>query len=501
MFILSKVSFLFILYSLLLIPYFMQKRTKIVCTIGPACETEATLIKMIKAGMNVARLNFSHGIWDWHAVALKNIRKASKKTGEPITILQDLQGPKIRVGLLPKEGVQLIEGKVFSFDTGKVDCDQGIAPIDYQDLHLHVKKGERLMLDDGRMETKIIRISGTRIDTEVIVGGVLTSQKGINLPDSKLEIRALTNKDKEDVLFGVKNDVDMMALSFVSNAEDVFDLRFLIEEYEKEYKIKREQRLKIIVKIERHQAVKNIKEIIEASDGVMVARGDLGVEIPAQNVPLIQKQLIDDCLLSAKPVIVATQMLDSMQNNPRPTRAEVSDVANAVVDHTDAVMLSNETAAGKYPVETVAMMTSIIQETERSVYDDLEISQYVKKKKKIDEVVSEMSRLLAEKVDAKLILAASITGETARLISRHRPELPILVATNNERTMRQLSLSWGVKSFLMVPCRTIEELVTRSLVYVKKNKLAKKGDKIIVVSGEPVGQAGNVNLLEVREVK
>ncbi len=479
----------------------MQKRTKIVCTIGPACENENTLAKMILAGMNVARLNFSHGIWDWHALALKNIRKACKKTGETVAIMQDLQGPKIRVGLLPQKGINLKNGQVLTFDTALVDYTEEVIPIDYRDLHLQIKKGERLMLDDGRMETKIIRVSGTRIDTEVVVGGLLTSHKGINLPDSKLEIRALTDKDRQDVLFGVKNQVDFMALSFVSSAQDVFDLRFLIEEYEKRLRLEREQPIKIIVKIERHQAVKNIREIIDAADGVMVARGDLGVEIPPQNVPLIQKQLIDECLLAAKPVIVATQMLDSMQNNPRPTRAEVSDVANAVVDHTDAVMLSNETAAGKYPVETVAMMTSIIEETEKSIYDDLEISTYVKKRKKIDEVVSEMSRMLAERVGAQLILAASITGETARLISRHRPELPILVATNNERTMRQLNLSWGVKSFLMVPCRTIEELVTRSLVYVKKNKIAKKGEKLIVVSGEPVGQAGNVNLLEVREVK
>jgi len=478
-----------------------KKRTKIVCTIGPTCETEAILTKMVKAGMNVARLNFSHGTWDWHLKALKIIRNVAKKTGEPVAILQDLQGPKIRVGVLPEKGIILKEGKKISFSTGINEYKNEMIPVDYKDLHLHVKKGERLMLDDGRLETKIVLISGTVINTEVVVGGVLSSHKGINLPDSKLAIRALTEKDKEDVLFGVKNKVDMFALSFVSSAQDVFDLRFLIEKYEKEHKIKKEQPIKIIVKIERHQAVKNFKEIVEAADGVMVARGDLGVEIPAQNVPLVQKQLIDECLLSAKPVIVATQMLDSMQNNPRPTRAEVSDVANAVIDHTDAVMLSNETAVGKYPVETVAMMSSIIEETEKSVYDNLGVEQKNKKKKKIDEVVSEMSRMLAEEVGAKLILAASITGETARLISRHRPELPIVVATNNERTMRQLNLSWGVKSFILVPCHTIEELVARSMVYIKKQKLAKKGEEIIVVSGEPVGESGHVNLLEVREVK
>jgi len=231
----------------------------------------------------------------------------------------------------------------------------------------------------------------------------------------------------------------------------------------------------------------------------MVARGDLGTEIPAQNVPLVQKQLVDEALLSAKPVIVATQMLDSMQNHPRPTRAEVSDVANAVIDHTDAVMLSNETSTGSYPVETVQMMSNIIKEAETSIYDDLELSKYMDKNKKVDEVVSELSRFLAEAVNAKLILAASISGETAHLISRYRPELPIVVATSTERVRNQLCLSWGVMPFVLVPCRTIEELIERSLVQLRAKKMVKKGDKIIVAAGEPVGQAGNVNLLEVRE--
>jgi len=478
----------------------MHKRTKIVCTLGPASSSVATLEKMVLAGMNCARLNFAHGTHESHLQIIKNLKIVSKKTGKTITIIQDLEGPKIRVGELPKEGVILKDGSEIKFDTSLTKMNGKIVPIRFTDLHEHLKKGERMFFDDGRMGAVIKKVVGTQITVEVINGGVLQSNKGINLPDSKLAISALSEKDKTDLIFGVKNKVDIVDLSFVNSAQDILDLRFLIEEYEKKFKIKSIQPIRIIAKIERQQAVKNIKEILEVVDGIMIARGDLGVEIPPQKVPLIQKQLIDECLLMAKPVIVATQMLDSMQNNPRPTRAEVSDVANAVVEHTDAVMLSNETSVGRFPVETVQMMASIIMETENSVYDDLENSKYVKKQKKIDEVVSEMSKLLAQKVEAKIILAASITGETARLISRHRPELPIVVATSTERVRNQLNLSWGVESFVLNPCHTIEELVQRSMSFIKKLKLVKKGDKVIVVSGEPVGQAGHVNLLEVREV-
>lgn len=478
----------------------MQKRTKIVCTIGPASEKIETLTKMVKVGMNVARLNFSHGTYDNHKVLIDNIRKVADKTGEPVAIMQDLQGPKIRVGLLPEKGINLKSGEMLKMDTSIMDYDNGVVPIDYSDLHKYVKKGEILLLDDGRIETKIVRVSGAQIDVEVIVGGVLSSHKGINVPESKLKIQALTEKDKADARFGVEHGVDLMALSFVTSAEDILDLRYLIKQYEEELKIKNQQPIRIIAKIERAEAVKNIKEILEVADGIMVARGDLGIEIPAEEVPLVQKTLIDLALSKAKPVIVATQMLDSMQNNPRPTRAEVSDVANAVIDHTDAVMLSNETASGNYPVETVETMNKIIKEAEASVYDDLVMREHFVNRKKIDDVVSQLSRELAEDVDAKLILSASISGETGRLISRNRPELPIVVGTDSERIRHQLNLSWGVMPFKLLPCKSIEELVERSMAHLKKAKIIKSGEKIVVVAGEPVGHAGYVNLLEVREV-
>jgi pyruvate kinase len=479
----------------------MHKRTKIVCTLGPASEKKSVIKKMVQAGMNVARLNFSHGSYENHAMLIGEIRDVEKETGEPVAIMQDLQGPKIRVGELPEKGIELKEGGTVIFDTSATVYKEEVIPVDYQELHEFIKPKERILLNDGRSEVRVTSVNGTQIHGEVIVGGLLTSHTGINVPDSVLTVPALTEKDKKDVRFGVEHGVDLIALSFVMSPKDILDLRYLIKEYEKELGIKPEQPIRIVAKIERNEAVERIQEILDVVDGIMVARGDLGIEVPAEDVPLIQKRLIDAALDAARPVIVATQMLDSMQGNPRPTRAEVSDVANAVIDHTDAVMLSNESAVGKYPVETVKTMANIIVETEKSAYDDLALRAFSGKKTSVDEVISQISRLLGEEVGAKLILVASLSGETARLISRHRPELPIVVATGSDRVMHQLNLSWGVKPFILQPCRTIEELVDRSVSNLKKQKMVKTGDKIIVVAGEPVGQAGHVNLLEVREIQ
>lgn len=477
----------------------MKKSTKIVCTLGPASESVETITEMVNSGMNAARLNFSHGTHRNHALLIKNIRKVEKETGEPIAIIQDLRGPKIRIGIMPKEGVQLERGKAVIFDTALGQYKGGVIPIDYE-LHKYVKKGERILLDDGQLEVKIINVENTRIDGEVVLGGVLTSNKGINTPDSKLQLSAIVEKDKKDLRFGIKNDVDFIALSFVSSAKDILDLRYLIKEYEKEMKLKPKFPIRIIAKIERSEAVQNIEEILDASDGIMVARGDLGIEIPAQEVPLVQKKFINLAMSKEKPIIVATQMLESMKYNPRPTRAEVSDIANAVTDHTDAVMLSGETATGKYPVKSVQIMTDIILETEKSVYDNLPIKEFSDKKNKVDDIISGLSRLLAERVLAKVILAASVSGDTGRQLSQYRPELPIMIGTNTERVKRQLNLSWGVVPFILEPCNSIEELIERSLIYLKKKNIVKEGDKIIVVAGEPIGQAAHINLLEVREV-
>lgn len=481
----------------------MKKRTKIVCTLGPASDTPHTIKDMIRAGMNVARLNFSHGTYEHHAMLIDHVRHVSAELDEPTAILQDLQGPKIRVGKLPDEGVNLKKDQAVVFDTAHDTYDGEVIPVGYPHLHTHLSVGDRLLLDDGKIETHVTAVTGTRIETVVVVGGIVTSHKGINIPDSHLNVSALTEKDKADAKFGVEHDVDMIALSFVTSAKDILDLRYLIKSYEEELGKKSEHPILIIAKIERPAAVENIEEILDAVDGIMVARGDLGIEIPAAEVPLVQKRLIDMALAKAKPVIVATQMLDSMQKNIRPTRAEVSDVANAVIDHTDAVMLSNETATGDYPVVVVKTMTDIIQKIEASEYDNLVLPPLTKHhKESIDDVMSKAARLLAEEMHAEGILAASLTGDSARLISRNRPQLPIFVAASDARVQAQMNLSWGVVPFMILPvCKSIEELVERSTVELKKRGHVQEGEQIVVLAGEPVGHSGHVNVVEVREVQ
>lgn len=478
----------------------MKKRTKIICTIGPASNSVSILEKMVKSGMNVARLNFSHGTYKNHALLIKNIRKVAKKTNESIAIIQDLQGPKIRVGLLPDEGVKLEAGKEAIFSSAVKSFKDGIIPIDYP-LHNYLRAGERMFLDDGRNEVKIMRIENDNIRVKVLADGILTSHKGINVPDSKLESCAILEKDKEDIRFGIKQKVDFIALSFVNDAEDVLQLKQLIKNYEKEFGLNPEQPIRVIAKIERAHAIKNIGKILDVSDAVMIARGDLGIEVPAQKVPVIQKQIIKLALEKEKPVIVATQMLDSMRYRSMPTRAEVSDVANAVIDHTDAVMLSDETAMGKFPVQSVKVMSDIIKEVEKSQLDILLMQDHtIDNKHQIDDIISGLSRRLAEKIGAKIILSASVSGDTGRLLSRYRPEVPIYIGTHIETVRNQLNLSWGVTPFLLKRCRLIEELIKKSVIVLKQDKVVKKNDKIIVVAGEPIGEQGHVNLLEVKEI-
>ncbi len=476
------------------------KQTKIVATIGPACESIEILERMVHAGMNVARLNFSHGTHENHAMLIKNIREVEKRTGEPVAILQDLQGPKLRLGELPPEGIEIEKGTEIVFAYNPETSVE--IPIGFKELCEFMKPGERILLDDGKCEARVFRIEKEKIITTVVVGGKLTSHKGINVPDTDLKtLKVLTEKDKEDLKFGVEHGVDLVALSFVMDAQDILDVKFFITEIEQSTKKVGNNPIRIIAKIEKHEAVQKIEKIIDVADGIMVARGDLGIEIPAEEVPLIQKRIIDLAREGAKPVIVATQMLDSMQHNPRPTRAEVSDVSNAVIDHTDAVMLSNETATGEYPVETIETMASIIRSAEESDYDDVSVAtSSSSKRKNIDTTISGLSKLVAEEVGATLILAASLSGDTGRLISKYRPELPIAVAASSDRVLRQLNLSWGVRPFILEECKTIEELIERSILILKDRKMVEKEDRIIIVAGEPVGQAGHVNLLEVREV-
>ncbi len=482
-------------------PHTPHKRTKIVCTIGPATDTTEKITNLLRSGMNVARLNFSHGTHEEHAKLVKRLRKASTDLDRPIAILQDLQGPKIRVGELPKEGVKLTPGKQIIFTTGKPDIAKMKLPVTYKRLHLDVKKGEKLLLDDGLLSATVDRVRGKEITCTVVDGGMLTSHKGMNFPHTKLSVAAITDKDRDDARFGVIQHVDWVALSFVRTAKEIRALRRLIQAAQDELDVmhKHAYPIRIIAKIEKPDAVKNIDEIIKAADGIMVARGDLGIEMPAEEVPLIQKMLIEKCLAAAKPVIVATQMLDSMIRNPRPTRAEVSDVANAVIDHTDAVMLSGETAAGKYPIETVRTMAKIVQETEASTYDDL-LPHTDGSERTTDEGITDVASILAQGVRAKLILVASLSGNAARLVSRHRPQLEIYAATNDKRVERQMALSWGVRPFLLPRAASLDALVKHSVRVLQTKRVLKKGDKIIVVAGDPVGVSGRVNLVEVREV-
>jgi len=475
-----------------------MKRTKIVCTIGPASDKKTTLKRLIKSGMNVVRLNFSHNVHAYHLKVIKSVRALAKEMKTPIAVLQDLQGPRIRLGNLPEQGIELRRGQKIALTTSKVL--RGNIPVTYKKMHVDVKAGQRILIADGLIELRAEAIRGREIYCTVVNGGKISSHKGINLPDSAVSVPAVSEKDREDLAFGVRSGVDYVALSFVRSAADVQNLRDLIKANEKKFKIKGAAPLKIIVKIERREAIEHIDEIIAAADGVMVARGDLGIELPAEDVPILQKNIVEKCLAAGKPVIVATQMLESMIVNPRPTRAEVSDVANAVIDHADAVMLSGETAGGKFPVEAVTYMAKTAAATEASVYDDLVFKDKIEKYAPSGEAFGSVARALAENVKANAILVFTLSGQTARIASRFRPELPIYAACVDERVARQLTLTWGARPFLLPKCKTTVELVKKGLGYLQKNKLVRRGDKVVVIVGTKVGKGGGANVVEVKTI-
>lgn len=471
------------------------KRTKIVCTIGPACGSEVMLEKLVRAGMNVARLNFSHGTHADHKKLILALRKVSKKTGQPITILQDLQGPKVRVGDLPKEGFVLKEGAIVVFTTGAAQGKK--IPVGYKKLHEDVKKGDRILLDDGLLEVEVVRVRGKDVSAKVILGGLLTSHKGMNITTASLSLSVLSPKDRKDLVFGVEMGVDVIALSFVRTVKDIQQLRRLIAKATAHKK--KQSPIMVIAKIEKHEALQNIDAIIQEVDGIMVARGDLAVETPAAEVPIWQKTIVSKCLAAAKPVIVATQMLDSMIRNPRPTRAEISDVANAIIDHTDAVMLSGETATGKYPLEAVSTMATVAIETESSFFDDLHIHVSVRDELNVEQAMSKTAGLLARTMSAKAIVGTSLSGDTARQMSRFRPEIPVFIGTSDLRVMRQMNLSWGVWPFLVPAEKTEIGLKKAVFSQLKRYKVLKKGDKVIYVSGVP-GQSGETNQVTIEKV-
>jgi pyruvate kinase len=471
-----------------------DKRTKIVATIGPASEKKEILKAMIQAGMNVARLNFSHGEYDWHSKAVKNIKELSEQLRQPVGIMADLQGPRIRVGNLDELAVK--KGDIISVSDQKQNKTNELV-IDSAGVCPYLKIGERILIEDGLIEIRVIEKSSKTIKGEVMAGGEIKPRKGINLPDTRLHLAAVTKKDERDLKFALGKNVDFVALSFVSNAGEIKALKAKIKKISNLAK----NLPQVVAKIERKEAIENIDAIIKESDAIMVARGDLGIEMDESKVVLYQKEIIAKSLRAAKPVIVATQMLDSMIKNPIPTRAEVSDVSNAVIDHADAVMLSGESASGKYPLKTVETMSKIIKDTEDSPFDDLEHGFLRDSHASVSTAVARAAHELSKDSGAEAIVVASLSGFTARMIARHRPQQKIYVVTNSKKTYSQLSLLWGTESFILTDCDTLDKLITKSVEILKKKKLLGKGDKIVIVTGRPHIKKEHMSLVKVEEIR
>lgn len=464
----------------------ITKKTKIVCTIGPATETQEKLEALLKAGMNVMRLNFSHGDFKEHQARVANVKKASEKTGIPVAILQDLAGPKIRIGMFKTDAVMLKEGAKFTITTDKIDGDETRVSVNYPSFAKEVKKGHIVFLHDGRKKLEVLEVKGNDVICKVIVGGEIKGKRGVNLPDSDLSISALTEKDRTDLEFGVKNKVDFFALSFVRRAADITELRTILDA--------KKSKAKIIAKIETPQSLACIDEILDLVDGIMVARGDLAIEIPAEKVPAAQKMLIRKCNERGLPVITATQMLESMIKAPVPTRAEVSDVANAIIDGTDAIMLSEETTLGDFPVEAVTLMSKVAAETEKELLGE----QFFAPEGDIEAVgesVTSSAVDTADRVDAKYLVSFTERGYSSRMISRHKPAQPIFAFTPNEVTFRQSVLSWGVTPVLVKKTTDFNEVAKIVRDHFLKNKLAVKGDKIVMASALPFGKSLETNMI------
>ena len=480
-----------------------QKRTKIVATLGPASESVSVLARMMRNGMDIARLNFSHGTHEHHELLIKRVHQAARKVGKTVAIMQDLSGPKLRVGELPEGGVKLTRGKEFLFRMKGAFEQNGDAlaiPLPVRHFPRFVKRGAKILLDDGKMEVRVVSKGAYWVKARVMQGGTLISHKGVNIPHTAIPMSPVTAKDRADLLFGLQQGVDAVAVSFVQSAEDIRSVRSLITRYEKRYRLRSADRpeVKIIAKIEKPSGVEHFDEILEEVDGILIARGDLALEVGYEQVPVLQKELIAKCLMKSKPVIVATQMLDSMTDLPVPTRAEVSDVANAVIDHADCVMLSQESAVGKFPAETVERMRDVILETERSAYDDIALGHVFSMGDPSDEeAIAASAGLLARMTDADGMLVASLSSAAVRLVSHQREELPIFAITEDPRRERQLVFFWGVTPvFLSSPARNVEELMTNALRAVKQRKLVKKNAKLVVVARQPVGKDGPVNVVQ-----
>jgi len=472
-----------------------MKRTKIIATMGPASSGKETLRQMFQEGLNVCRLNFSHGSHEVHAETIKTIRELNEETGLNVAILADLQGPKIRTGNMKDNAMELVPGETLTIVIEEILGENNTFSINYTQLPQDVKVGERILLDDGKLSLDVISTNGiNEIKAKVIYGGTLSSHKGVNLPNTKISLPSLTEKDREDLDFALSQNVDWLGLSFVRSARDIIELKYLVAA--------KKAKAKIIAKIEKPEAVEDIEAIVRESDALMVARGDLGVEVPYQNVPLIQKMLINKGMLHGKPVIVATQMMESMIVSSSPTRAEVNDVANAVLDGADAVMLSGETSVGKYPVEVIRTMSNIVREMETfdGIYGKEELPEKNQDRFITDSICFNACRL-SKRVSAKAILTMSFSGYTAYKIASQRPEAQIFVFTSNKDILTQMSLIWGVRGFYYDKTVSTDHTIADSKYLLKKEGLLKAGDMVINIASMPIEAEGSSNMLKLSNVE
>lgn len=473
-----------------------MRKTKIVCTIGPASESIEMLEKLMEAGMNVTRLNFSHGDYKEHGARIKNIREAAQKLGKNVAILLDTKGPEIRTHTMENGAIELQAGSTLIVSMTEVVGTTEKISVSYEGLIDDVHAGSTILLDDGLIGLEVIDIdkANNEIKTKVVNSGTLKNKKGVNVPGVSVKLPGITEKDAKDIVFGIEQGVDFIAASFVRRASDVLEIRELLEEHHAES-------IQIIPKIENQEGVDNINEILEVSDGLMVARGDLGVEIPAEDVPLVQKQLIQKCNKLGKPVITATQMLDSMQRNPRPTRAEASDVANAIFDGTDAIMLSGETAAGSYPVEAVQTMHNIASRVELALdYKHILSKRSKQAGKTITDSIGQSVAHTALNLDVAAIVAPTVSGYTAKMISKYRPKAPIVAVTGSDSVSRKLALVWGVYSRKGEIATTTDEMLDIAVRESIQTGIVKHGDRVVITAGVPVGETGSTNIMKVHVV-
>ncbi|TEB11243.1 pyruvate kinase [Pelotomaculum propionicicum] len=471
-----------------------MRKTKIVCTIGPASDSLDMLKKLLLAGMNVARLNFSHGTHEEHGRRISNIRRAAAAVGKNVAIMLDTKGPEIRLGYFKKEPVLLEEGAQVTLTTEAVKGDRERIPVSYPGLPRDVKEGDTIMVADGLIALRVLSTADKDINCLVINGGELTSQKGVNVPGGAYNLPAVTDKDIQDIRFGVEQKLDYIAASFIRKSADVLSIREIIE--------KAGGSLDIIAKIESRKAVDNLDEIIKVSDGIMVARGDLGVEIPVEEVPLVQKVIIEKCNLLGKPVVTATQMLESMINNPRPTRAEASDVANAIFDGSDALMLSGETAAGKHPLEAVETMARIAERAEAALQYDKLLGREgsISTRQTVTNAIGLATCAIAHALGAAAIISSTESGHTAKMVSKYRPQAPIIAVTTHQEVMRKLALNWGVQPVLARVTKNTDEMMAEAIEASLNSGLIKGGDLVVFTAGIPVGIKGTTNLIRVHTV-